>query len=130
MSILHLFDDYWSDAHSTLIDCKGAAHAFVLFDGDVESAIRQVRQRHVMTVAVGGGLNHMARDLLQQHSDVAEVEMNDEEDNLRVTLEDGVEDGSFIAELMVKNNFRLKLLQEEEIDLEDVFMGITKGITN
>ncbi len=43
---------------------------------------------------------------------------------------DGVDDGSFIAELLVQNGFRLKMLKEEGIDLEDVFMGITKGITN
>jgi hypothetical protein len=30
----------------------------------------------------------------------------------------------------MKNGFRLTMLKEEEIDLEDVFMGITKGITN
>ena len=34
------------------------------------------------------------------------------------------------AETLVKNSLRLKMLKEEEIDLEDVFMGITKGITN
>ena len=45
-------------------------------------------------------------------------------------LRPGVQDGSFIAEALVKNGFRLKMLREEEIDLEDVFMGITKGITN
>ena len=49
---------------------------------------------------------------------------------LPVTLKDGIHDGSFIAELLVKNGFRLKMLREEEINLEDVFMGITKGITN
>ena len=32
--------------------------------------------------------------------------------------------------MLVKHGFRLKMLAEEEIDLEDVFMGITKGITN
>ena len=58
------------------------------------------------------------------------VEMKSEEDLLHVTLNDGVRDGSFIADLLVKNGFRLKMLKEEEIDLEDVFMGITKGITN
>jgi hypothetical protein len=30
----------------------------------------------------------------------------------------------------LKNGLRLKTFKEEEIDLEDVFMGITKGITN
>ena len=102
----------------------------LLFDGDVESAIRQVRQRTVLSVQVTNGLNHMAKDQLQAHPDVATVENKEEEDRLLVTLNDGVHDGSFIADLLVKNGFRLKTLKEEEIDLEDVFMGITKGITN
>src|ERR671932_738826 len=71
----------------------------LLFDGDVESAIRQVRQRVVMRVAV--------------------VELK-EDDTMLVTLQDGVTDGSFIADLLVKNSFKLRTLKEEEIDLEDV----------
>jgi ABC-2 type transport system ATP-binding protein len=102
----------------------------LLFDGDVESAIRQVRQRTVLSVQVANGLNHMAKDQLQAHPDVATVENKEEEDRLLVTLNEGVHDGSFVADLLVKNGFRLKTLKEEEIDLEDVFMGITKGITN
>jgi len=31
---------------------------------------------------------------------------------------------------VLQNRLRLKMFKEEEIDLEDVFMGITKGITN
>ena len=61
--------------------------------------------------------------------EVLEVEVNDAEESLRVTLADGHSDGSFIADVLVKNGFRVKSLKEEEIDLEDVFMGITKGIT-
>jgi ABC-2 type transport system ATP-binding protein len=102
----------------------------LLFDGDVQSAIRQVRQHTVYDVQVANGLNHMAMDQLKGHPDVLKIEPNDEEDTLRVTLNDEVQDGSFIAELLVKSGFRVKLLREEEIDLEDVFMGITKGITN
>ena len=103
----------------------------LLFDGDVESAIRQVRQRTVLKVAVAGGQNGIAKDHLQGHPEIASVEhKQNEEDVLVVTLNDGSQDGSFIAEVLVKNGFRLKMLQEEEIDLEDVFMGITKGITN
>jgi ABC-2 type transport system ATP-binding protein len=61
---------------------------------------------------------------------VLKVEEMADQDVLRVTLNDGVQDGSFLAEELMKNGFRLKMLKEEEIDLEDVFMGITKGITN
>jgi ABC-2 type transport system ATP-binding protein len=88
----------------------------LLFDGDVNSAIRRVRQHTVLDVAEG-------------HKDVLKVEPR-EDDSLRVTLNDEIHDGSFIADVLVKNGFRLKMLREEEIDLEDVFMAITKGITN
>ncbi len=47
-----------------------------------------------------------------------------------MTLADGIRDGSFLADLLLEKGFRLKMLKEEEIDLEDVFMFITKGITN
>ncbi len=102
----------------------------LLFDGDVQSAIRQVQQHTVFQVAVANGLNHMAKDQLQGHHDILKVEHFEEQDTLRVTLKDDIHDGSFIADLLLKNGFRLKMLKEEEIDLEDVFMGITKGITN
>jgi ABC-2 type transport system ATP-binding protein len=101
----------------------------LLFDGDVDAAIRQVRQRAVMIVAVADGRNLAARDHLHGHPDVAEVELK-EDDTLQVTLNDGVHDGSFIADILYQNGFRLKLLKEEEIDLEDVFIRITKGSTN
>ncbi len=100
----------------------------LLFDGDVKSAIRQVRQHTTMSVSVANGQNFLAKENLQKHPDVLKVELK-EDDTLQVTLNDGIDDGSFIAELLVKNGFRLKMLKEEEIDLEDVFMGITKGIT-
>jgi ABC-2 type transport system ATP-binding protein len=102
----------------------------LLFDGDVASAIRQVRQHTVYHVQVGGGLNAMAKERLEGHTDVLSVEVKPEDDQLIVTLRDGLHDGSFIADNLVQGGFRLKMLKEEEIDLEDVFMGITKGITN
>jgi ABC-2 type transport system ATP-binding protein len=101
----------------------------LLFDGDVESAIRQVRQRTVMRVAVGNNLTLLAKEQLEGHPEVATVELK-EDDTMLVTLQEDINDGSFIADLLVKNSFKLRMLKEEEIDLEDVFMGITKGITN
>jgi len=102
----------------------------LLFDGDVQSAIRQVRQHTVITVGVAEGQAPLAREHLQGHRDVLSAEVRDEDEVLHVTLNDGIHDGSFIADILVKGGLRLKMLKEEEIDLEDVFMGITKGITN
>src|SRR3954469_20072064 len=89
----------------------------LLFDGDVESAIRQVRQNMVYLVAVANGLNGTARSHLERHPAVQAIESKEPEDLLRVTLKDGAKDGSFIAELLVKSNLRLKTLKEEEINL-------------
>jgi len=80
-------------------------------------------------VMVAGGMTQQAKSQLESHSDVLSVELKDD-DVIRVTLNDGVSDGGFVAESLVKNGFRLKMLREEEIDLEDVFMAITKGNTN
>jgi ABC-2 type transport system ATP-binding protein len=101
----------------------------LLFDGDVQSAIQRVRQHMVLDVMVSGGMTQAAKSQLEGLSDVLSVEVKDE-DVMRVTLNDGVNDGGLVAESLVKNGFRLKMLREEEIDLEDVFMAITKGITN
>jgi ABC-2 type transport system ATP-binding protein len=102
----------------------------LLFDGDVQTAIQKVRQHTVYFVAVANNQNGLAREQLQGHPDVLSVEEKADESCLRVTLAVGVRDGSFLADVLLQNNFRLKMLKEEEIDLEDVFMGITKGITN
>jgi ABC-2 type transport system ATP-binding protein len=82
-----------------------------------------------MRVAVGNNLTLLAKEQLEGHPDISGVEVK-EDDTMLVTLQEGVSDGSFIADLLVKNSFKLRTLKEEEIDLEDVFMGITKGITN
>src|SRR6187455_428468 len=73
----------------------------LLFDGDVQTAIRQVQQHTVLSVAVGGGQNGLAKELLQGHPDIMSVEHKQETDSLTVTLNDGQRDGSFIADLLI-----------------------------
>ena len=102
----------------------------LLFNGDVASAIRQVRQRTVLKVIVAEGRNAEAMEKIRAHESVESVELKEKGEFFNVTLKEGLDDGSFIADVLVRNGFRLKMLREEEIDLEDVFLGITKGITN
>src|SRR5579859_2661478 len=75
----------------------------LLFDGDVQSAIRQVRQHTVLSVQVADGQNPLAKDKLQGHPDVHSAELKQEDQTIQVTLNDGVLDGSFIADLLIKN---------------------------
>jgi ABC-2 type transport system ATP-binding protein len=102
----------------------------LLFNGDVESAVRQVRQHRVFDVAVANNCNPMAKELLEGQTDILKVEDVPEHSHLRVTLQDNIDDGSFIPELLMRSGYRLTMFREEEIDLEKVFMEITKGITN
>ncbi len=102
----------------------------LLFNGDVESAIRQVRQRLVYLVAVANDQNSLAHEHIEGHIDVLKVEDRPDEGCLRVTLNDGITDGSFLVDLLMKNGLRLKTFKEEEVNLEHVFLEITKGITN
>jgi ABC-2 type transport system ATP-binding protein len=102
----------------------------LLFNGDVDAAIAQVRQKHVYQVAVGGDLNEQASKRIETYPEVEKVEIKPNEPYIHVTLKDGQEDGSFLPERLIQDGYKLKTFREEEIDLEDVFMGITKGITN
>jgi len=102
----------------------------LLFNGDVTEAIQKVRSRYVYLVAVGQDGNEQAAKKLETYSEVEKVEYDGKEPTIRVTLKDGVEDGSFIPERLIQEGFRLTTFKAEEIDLEDVFMSITKGITN
>jgi ABC-2 type transport system ATP-binding protein len=102
----------------------------LLFDGNVPTAIKAVRKNTVYLVAVNNNLNATAKDHLEGHIDILNIEAVPEQQCLRVTLADGVEDGSFMVDVLLKNGLRLKMFKEEEINLENVFLGITKGITN
>ena len=102
----------------------------LLFDGDVETAIKQVRQNTVIHVGVEIDRLQEASRFLKLLEGVFSIEERDNTDYLRVTLAHDFKDGSFIAEALVRAGYKLKTLHEEEVNLEDVFMGITKGITN
>ena len=102
----------------------------LLFDGDVETAIKQVRQNTVIHVGVEINRLKEASGFLKAMEGVFSIEERDNTDYLRVTLAHDFKDGSFIAEALVRAGYKLKTQHEEEVNLEDVFMGITKGITN
>jgi ABC-2 type transport system ATP-binding protein len=101
----------------------------LIFNGTVDEAKRAVRQGYVFLVSVGDR-NEEAAKRLESYGEVGKVEVLTATPALRVTLKDGCDDGSFIPERLIAERFKLRSFQEEEIDIEDVFMGITKGITN
>jgi ABC-2 type transport system ATP-binding protein len=102
----------------------------LLFDGDVQAAIKQVQQRVVFDVKLADEHQKAGETLIKSLNQVEQVEPKEDNGILRVTLKPDFHDGSFLADAVVKSGLKLSMLREEEIDLEDVFMGITKGITN
>ena len=102
----------------------------LLFNGDVDAAIQQVRQKRVFLVAVGDNRNEDAAKKIETFGETEKAEITQKGAVIKVTLKEGNEDGGILPERLIQMGFRLKMFKEEEINLEDVFMEITKGITN
>ena len=95
-------------------------------NADVAELIQRVRAQTVLNIAVMGD-QIAATPLLTNHASVERVEPRDS--MLVVTLRPNVKDYSDLASLLVTAGFKLRLFKEEEINLETVFMALTKGIT-
>jgi ABC-2 type transport system ATP-binding protein len=102
----------------------------LIFNGDVDEAIRAVRKQMVYHVAVAYDRNDDAAKTLTQFSEVENVDVIQNGQLLKVVLKPGQADGIFLPERLLESGYRIKTFKEEEINLENVFMEITKGITN
>ncbi len=102
----------------------------LLFNDTVANAIKQVRGNFVFTLSVGQQRNTEAAKRIETYAEVKGVKTADPDEFIEVQLKDGFEDGSFLPERLICEGFRLKSFKEKEVNLEHVFMEITKGITN
>ena len=102
----------------------------LIYNGTVAEAIRLVRGNFVFTVSVGPEQNEEAAKWMESFEEVESVKPGPQGEFVEVKLRDGHEDGSFLPERLVQKGYRLKSFKEKEVNLENVFMEITKGITN
>ncbi|MBC8352437.1 MAG: ABC transporter ATP-binding protein [Planctomycetes bacterium] len=93
-------------------------------NANVADVMKQVRERTVLIIKIKGHPN-AASTLLEQHDIVEGVEVREEQ--LNVTLRQGIEDYSELPVLLVEAGHRLTLFREEEVNLESAFMTLTKG---
>ena len=96
------------------------------FNGDVEEAMRRVRDRLVLNIGVVGDQNVALRQLAE-HALVDKVELRD--GHFVVTLRAGVTDYSELPTALIAAGHKLRLFREEELNLETAFMALTKGVT-
>ena len=95
------------------------------FSGSVTDALRQVRERIILHIAVTGDQDAAGR-LLEQSDLVESVGSKDSQ--LLVTLKKGIEDYTDLSSLLISSGHKIKLFREEEVNLESAFMALTKGL--
>ena len=95
------------------------------FSGSVAEALRKVRERIVLHIAVTGDRNAAAK-VLETSGIVESIAPG--EDHFVVTLKKGLEDYTELSSLLVQAGHKIKLFREEEVNLESAFMALTKGL--
>jgi ABC-2 type transport system ATP-binding protein len=97
----------------------------LLFQGTVPEALRKVGTDREVEVGVDGD-GALARAELALTGAPGVLSIRQAQGHLRATLS-GEADVSAIPEHLLRQGFRLNLLKLREIDLEDVFLRVTKG---
>jgi ABC-2 type transport system ATP-binding protein len=95
------------------------------FNGSVAEALKKVRERLVLYIAVTGDLD-AAGKLLENSGLVEGLTLAN--DQFVVTLKKGVEDYTDLSPLLIHAGHKIKLFREEEVNLESAFMALTKGL--
>ena len=98
----------------------------LIYSGSVEGFAEQNRTEIVVWVRLGSEPDTFVGSL-RNRPEVVSVEKEGE--RLRLTLTPESEDISFIAEILVRGGARLVELKRETLDLEEVFLRVTKGET-
>ncbi|GAB4325630.1 MAG: ABC transporter ATP-binding protein [Candidatus Sumerlaeia bacterium] len=96
----------------------------LLVAGDVGEIIKQIKGARVVAVKIKGDSDR-ARDLLMASDNVLNIAIDG--DQLEIEVAADCEDTSFINETLIQNAIKVLSFTEKQMDLEDVFMQITKG---
>ena len=97
----------------------------MLFHGSLEDIIRRVKTGTKLNIRVTEQQD-LAALLLEKTRGVKSVEQED--GRLIVELEKQTHDFSPLIKLLLDNNFRIREIKEEEVNLETAFMRLTKGL--
>jgi ABC-2 type transport system ATP-binding protein len=100
----------------------------LIFSGPLSEILDKVRSGNVIQIQVREGPDQ-ALAILKGHELVVRAEMLSEEEGfLEVEIDEAADDHTFVPQLLIENKFRILKVREEEINLEDAFMKVTKGV--
>ena len=100
----------------------------LIYSGPVQGVQSQFSKKQAYRVAVAENTGR-ALELLRERTEVAEAELEESGDRIRVELADSQENASVIATIIVNGGLQLTALEPEEMNLEDVFLQVTRGET-
>ncbi len=98
----------------------------LLYAGDIKAITDQLRGARVYEVKVKEGFEAKAEEVFLNKKPVEKVER--EGTTLRIHLPLDVQEADLVTDTLVENGIKFTSVRELEIDLEDVFMQVTKGI--
>ena len=96
----------------------------LLVSGPVDEITQQLHGAHVLEIHVKSDVSE-AVDIISSQPGVQKVETDN--DVLRVYVDFEIEDMSPIMEALVTRGVKISTFRKLEVDLEDIFMRITKG---
>ena len=120
----HILSELQSLCNRVAIIEKGS----LIYSGPVQGVQDQFTQKSGHRICVADNPQR-ALELLRERPEIAEAELEEEGDRIRVMLAEGQANSGVIAEIIVKGGLQLTGLVVEEMDLEDVFLQVTRGET-
>lgn len=98
----------------------------LLYAGDIKTITEQLRGARVVEVTVKEGFAEQAEQVFINDPKVQEVERDGR--TLQIHLPLDFSDEDFVTDKLVENGIKFSSVRELEVDLEDVFMKVTKGL--
>ncbi len=96
------------------------------YAGDIKAITEQLRGARIVEVKVKEGFEQKAEDVFLNDKNVVEVERDGKVLQIHLPVDFDQED--YVIEKLQEHGIKFTSVQEQEIDLEDVFMKVTKGI--
>ncbi|MHC4660077.1 MAG: ABC transporter ATP-binding protein [Planctomycetota bacterium] len=100
----------------------------LIFSGDLETVMEEIRGKGLLFFRVDGDCTQAA-DAICDHEFISKAEVT-EHGELFVQVAGEAPNLSFVSELLVNKGFPIIRMKEEDVDLEDVFMRLTKGVVS
>jgi len=100
----------------------------LIYSGPVQGVQSQFSKKQAYRVSVAEHIDR-ALELLREHTEIAEAELEESGDRIRVELADTDTKASVLATIIVNGGLQLIGLEPEEMNLEDVFLQVTSGET-